>query len=82
MQSGSALGYWALRSDHRKIAGLVADSLECTGVKNDSGDLDSQAFLSCLREAPVDKLVMAQTPPLAEVGVMSSYLGLVCYSIK
>ncbi|KAK3866846.1 hypothetical protein Pcinc_027650 [Petrolisthes cinctipes] len=66
MQSGNALAYWTRRGDHRKIAGLVADTLECTGVKDDSGALDSQAFLSCLQNAPVDKLVMAQSPASAE----------------
>ncbi|KAK4302953.1 hypothetical protein Pmani_024981 [Petrolisthes manimaculis] len=66
MQSGNTLAYWSHRGDHRKIAGLVADTLECTGVKDDSGALDSQAFLSCLQNAPVDKLVMAQSPPSAE----------------
>ncbi|KAK3877468.1 hypothetical protein Pcinc_017795 [Petrolisthes cinctipes] len=62
LQSGNALCPWSLRDDHRQMAGSVADLLECNGVKDDSGVLDSHAFLKCVQEAPFDKLVMYQTP--------------------
>lgn len=62
LQSGNALCPWSLRDDHRQKAGVIADLLECNGVKDNSGTLDSRALFECLQEAPVDKLVMYQSP--------------------
>lgn len=62
LQSGNALCPWSLRDDHRQMAGVIADLLECNDVKDNSGTLDSKALFECLQKAPVDKLVLYQSP--------------------
>lgn len=78
LQSGTALCPWSLRDDHRQSAGKIADLLECNGVKDNSGALDSKALLQCLHEAPIDKLVMYQSPgEVSPVYIIPSTFG--CY---
>lgn len=75
MQSGTALCSWAIREDHRYIAGQIGSFLDCPGTTENPNSAD---LVDCLKKIPVDQLSAAL---LKLVGFEHGKVVLFCYLI-
>lgn len=59
MQSGTTLCPWMVREGHKQVATKMSEIFNCSAVdENSSSSLDSAALVACLRDVPLDKLIV------------------------